>query len=288
MKKKKLIIFGATVLSALGLAGCSTALEKAQTSLSDVSKNVLNENLNFRQRLEGGIEKYKFLGANFDGNSNGEFDIEICGVSVANETKEKAYTTLYYTIPATEFNGINAKDSTAVINSLTQVVPNYEIKDFSYAPVKDFNNLNGAVKSVLESPLDEYKTHSALVYGVDNLNFNYEDGYASFTTYEDTKYSRTRTELVWTVVGWDLEGNPQYGWAVQSVTDYEGFVQEHNMYVKASTEELDAMKEDNTLVFDKFVEAVKTGDKSLYTVQSVNVVKTTEFNTNLLGTDYSM
>ena len=160
---------------------------------------------------------------------------------------------------------------------------------YSYINVKDFNQLNNAVKSVLESPLDGYKTSSSLVYGVNNLTFNYEDGYASFTTYEDTKYSRTRTELVWTVVGVDMDGNVQYGWAVQTVTDYEGFVQEHNMYVKATAEELDAMKEDNSLVFDKFVESVNQKDKSNYTAQSVNVQKTTQFNTNLLEeTTYKM
>lgn len=279
MKIKKFVALGLTALAITGLlTGCSSELKDAQKNINSVGLNALNGSKIVNVMTDDEFSDYVFSGADFvlDG---GNYILDVSGFSTTANNK-KAYTNMEYVVESSEFDGVDAKNSAEVINAIAKVIAEYEMTSFDYAPMKSLDKFNNSMNKTFESPVNGYKLATGLTYAVDDITFNEKDGYVSFSTRQNTDYSKTTTEMVYMFIGTDTNGNAKWGFRPQVKTYHEKFNQEHVIYIKASEEEIALMKEDNSLIFDKFVELVNEGQKTDYTVRSVNIQTDKAFDDN--------
>ena len=287
MKKigNKLVVLGATVLILLGATGCSSKLEKAQESINDNIVNVLNHSEQIDGLTNAEFDKYVFLSGDFNYTDNGNYIVDINGLASYNNNSQKAYVTLQYEVSENVFKNLDADKSHEVINALCDVVNEYDMKSCSFTPMNNITEFNSKMGQVFESPVDNYQHQTSLTYKVNDIEFNEQEGYVSFKTKSNVKYYNRRTELQYTMVGVDSKGNPKMGWRTVVRTDYEYFNQDYQIYIRVSPQEMQAMKEDNAKIFDKFVELVKTDNKQDITVRSTGIQADKAFDD---GAGYSM
>ncbi|MBE7074697.1 MAG: hypothetical protein E7376_01800 [Clostridiales bacterium] len=264
MKLKRFAALGATCLLLTGaLTGCSKELEEAQDNLNKAGLAAINRSQIVKIETSDEINDYVFSGADFllEGQN---YTIDVNGFTES-QNGQKAYACLKYDVPASEFAQIDAKDSVEVLNAIAKVVNEYEMKSFEYAPMKSLTEFNKTIGKTFESPLDGYNYSSNLTYSVKSITFNEQEGYVSFKTNQNVDYVKrvTRTTLVY-------NGKTMVP-IVQTQYYHEKFNQEHEIFIKASPEEMQAMKEDKSLIFDKFIRVVKEEQKSEYVVKAGNI-----------------
>lgn len=282
IKNNKLVILGAIALSALTLTGCSQEIKEAQSNLDNKVVTVLNNNRVVISKTENVFTNYKFLAADFnDSTSVNQYDVFVNGVSKIKDSDKKAYLSLEYTFDKSLFDKIDSKDTVSALNKLSEIVENNEPISFSCVESKDLSTFNKSLTSVIDCPIANYKLYNGLVYSVSNMNFDEQKNYVSFLTKEDMEYSRTQTETTYGVTGVDANGNPKFGLVTRVKTYYENFFQASNVYIKVTDAEMDSMKQDSSLVFDKFTDVVKNNQKDQYVIQSVEVATENEFNTSM-------
>lgn len=286
MKKigKKLAVLGATALILLGATGCTTKLEKAQESINESVVNVLNHSDYVDGFTDVDFDKYVFLAGDFD-YTDGNYIVDVNGLASYNDNSQKAYVTLQYEVAEDVFKDLDATKSHEVVNALCKIVNEYEMKNFSFTPMNNVTEFNSHMGKVFESPVKNYKHNSSLTYKVNDIEYNEQDGYVSFKTKSNVKYSDTKTEMQYTIVGFDSNGNPRMGWRAVVKTDYEHFNQDYQIYIRVSPQEMQAMKEDPAKIFDKFVDLVQEGNKEDITVRSLSVQTDKAFDD---GAGYSM
>lgn len=272
MKLKRLVALGATVLMLTGaLTGCSKELENAQDNVNKAALDaIINNSQIVKQETSDEINNYIFSGADFVLNGE-KYQLDVSGFAT-NTKNEKAYANLEYEVPASEFKDVDAKDSVEVLNAIAKVITEYEMKNFDYAPMKSLTSFNNAMNKTFESPIEGYKFSSGLTYAVEDITFNKQDGYVSFSTRQNVDYSKTTTRTVLMYTGKSMVP------VVQTHTDHEKFNQEHQIYIKASPEEISAMQADKSLIFEKFVNLVNEGQKTDYTVRAGNIQNEKPFN----------
>ena len=183
------------------------------------------------------------------------------------------------------FSQINVGNSLEVLRAITKVIQDYEMQSFDYAPMTSLTEFNQSMNETFESPIEDYHLESALTYAIDDITFNEERGYVSFNTRQNTHYSRTKIVLEYAVIGVDSQGHPKMGYVSRPKTYSEKFNQEHTVYIKASLEEIEQMKQNKTLIFDKFVRLVKEGRKAEYAVKAGYIQNEKNFQD---GSSYEM
>ena len=279
MKLTKFVALGATALMLTGaLTGCSKELENAQDNVNKAALDaIINNSQIVKQETSDEINNYIFSGADFVLNGE-KYQLDVSGFAT-NTNNEKAYANLEYEVPASEFKNIDAKDSVEVLNAIAKVITEYEMKNFDYAPMKSLTSFNNAMNKTFESQLNGYKFSSGLTYAVENITFNEQDGYVSFLTRQNLDYSKTKTRIVMMYMGKSMTP------VVQSYNDHKKFNQEHEIFIKATPEEIAAMQEDKSLIFEKFVNLVNEGVKTDYTVKAGNIQNEKPFND---APEYSM
>ena len=284
MKKigKALAVFGATVILVAGLTGCS-GLKDAQENINNAALDTLTTSSAVLNETDEHFTGYTFSAADFS-QVGDQYVIDVSGFATG-EKYGKAYTNMEYIVDCGYFSEVDADNSAEVINKVAEVVTNFEMVGFDYAPVKSLNDFNKAMGKVFESPIDGYHHCTSLTYAVDDLEFNEQEGYVSFNTRQNVKYSQTRMELVYTVVGVDADGHAKMGYRTQAKTYYESFNQSHQIYIKASPEEMVQMKQDKSLVFEKFIDVVNNNKKSEYTVRADSIEQGKMFDDS---SDYSL
>ena len=280
---KVLAVFGATVLLVAGLTGCTPGLKDAQENMNNVALDTLTTSSVVLKETDEHFTDYTFAAADFV-QVDDKYVIDVSGFATG-EKYGKAYTNMEYVVDAGYFAEVDAQDSTQVINKVAEVVTNFEMVGFDYAPVKNLNEFNRAMGKVFESPLDGYHHSTSLTYSIDDLQFNEQEGYVTFNTRQNVKYSQTRVEMVYTIVGTDSKGNIKMGYRAQPKTYYESFNQSHQIYIKASPEEIAQMQQDKSLVFEKFIQVVNNDQKTEYTVRADNIEQGKMFEDS---SDYSL
>lgn len=279
---KALAIFGATVILVAGLTGCS-GLKDAEEHMNNVALDTLTTSSVVLSETDEHFTGYTFAAADF-AQVGDQYVIDVSGFATG-EKYGKAYTNMEYVVGTDYFSEVDADNATEVINKVAEVVTNFEMVGFDYAPVKSLKDFNKAMGKVFESPIDGYHHSSSLTYAVEDLEFNEQEGYVSFNTRQNVKYSQTRMEMVYTVIGVDSNGNPKMGHRAQAKTYYESFNQSHQIYIKASPEEIAQMKQDKSLVFEKFIDVVNNDKKTEYTVRADNIEQGKMFDDS---SDYSL
>ena len=275
-KENRYIIAGAVVLTALSagtaLVGYSKNYKQAEKNLNNAGLQALNSSEVVKAQTSDKITNFVFSGADFV-LSGGNYIVDISGFTT-NEKNVRAYANMEYEVYPIEFKDINEKDSIDVYNALTKVISEYEMKSFDYAPVSDLNKFNDALNQNFQQEIKNYDFSSGLTYAIDDIAFNEQEGYVSFITRSNVRYENINTTV-------NMMPTPNGMYPMTRVNhDYDYYYQTHEIFIKASPEEIQAMKNDKKLIFDKFVNVVSKNQTSEYRVKQVSNITEKEFNYN--------
>ena len=274
-------LIGTIFVGTLGLTGCTTKdLENAQAYMDTTVTTVLNsEDI---QAVENELfSNYTFLGADINKADESQYSIDINGIAKHADSGQNSYATFNYLVSDSYFAEKDAtKNEAAIINTLAEIVKNENYQEYSIANVNSLDKLNNAMGKVTESPLDYFRYFNNFLYGVSDVELSEADCVASFSTKELSKFSRTKTETTIGIIGY-FDGKPQYGPVVRSVTEYESFYIDNNVYIKLTPEEMERAKTDESFVFDKFIEYVESKQTDKYVIQQTNVADQKEFDANM-------
>jgi hypothetical protein len=281
---KRLKAAGIATLTAIGvltLAACSPALKNAQSLLNEKMEDKINTAETMENLGVSKIEKYVFLGADFD-KLGDKYSLEINGIAKYDDGK-KGYVNAGLTIDQSKLENINDKtDKVEVLNVITDCLNEYDFEYLEVLPVEHIKNFSNAITKSIDSPIDNFNYSKGMVYGLSKPVMNYEEGYAVFQAKSYVKFYRTEIKTTYGFQGTDSNGKAKYGPIVVTRTYYEDYSHKNNFYIKASQKELKEMEANPELAYSKFVEMFNAKDKSKYTVQSVEVEKSKEIDTNML------
>ena len=277
--KRKWTLLGSAALMMFGATSCSIDLINAQNHLNENVVNVLNSNEMVDKVTDVNFNKYAFLAADFVKNEN-SYTVDINGLALYNDNVNKSYVSLQYEVERDVLNQINKNAAHQVINSLADIVNNYEMKNISFTPMTSVNDFNKCMGKLFNSPENGYNYVSNLTYKVENIKFDYENGNVSFNTLSNTKYCKKVNEAQYVIIGTNPDGSPKSGWKMVTKTYYKKLNQEYEVSVKATDEQLKEMENDHSKIFDKFVELVNENNKEDVIAKSVNTTTSKEFNDN--------
>ena len=270
--KKELCVLGLSagaIASSFALSGCSKReLTLAQQNIDNVAVNFINNNELCGETKFAG---FTFLGADIENSDAGKYKVDINGV-VVGKNKEKAYTTLNYSVNSSYFPAQTSEDkytsNANLINMLSDIIKNEDLVSYSIISVGNVKNLNTNLAKVTSVDLsDDYKCAGNFLYSVNNLTFNENEHYASFSTKEFIKYSKTKVNY-WAFT----ENGPIY----TIDADNKDYFIKQNVYVELSPEELALAKTDSTIVFDKFAEYVDGAKSQNYVVEQTEISEAQE------------
>ncbi len=284
MGKRKFLVAGFLTLltvCAMTLSGCDGKLRNAKDSYNEILKEKINNSILLNDCTTESLNKIEFTGADFEVSGN-KYNITVNGIASIGSNKSKAYVNAGYEVDKNYFSELDSKsEKYEIINALAKIAEENDMTYLDVIPVSNLKSFNKSVTRSITSPIDDYGYSSGMVFGLSKPEFNEDEGYVMFQTKSYMEYSKTVTEVTYGITGVDADGNPQFGPVLVTKTYYEDFIQTTNVYVKASEEEMDAMKENNALVFDKFNELFENKEINNYTIQSVEVEKDLPFDTNM-------
>lgn len=271
-------------LTGMTLTGCSNKLKEAQNNIDYSVTAVLNEDEQLKQNYNNAnFSDFTFLCSDVEKNENNKYDIDINGiVNINNDKTQKAYATLKYLVDGKYFDEMSNASQEEVINTLALIVQNENFKSVSIQKVNNIKDLNSSMSAVTESPLKDFSMDKNFLYGIGNISFDEENNVASFSTKEASKFSKTTVTTSYGIVGINSDGTPRMGLVTTTNTEYKTFFLEHNILLKLSPEEMEAAKNDNSIIFDKFTEYVKNKEKDKYVVQESNIENENEFSANMM------
>ena len=281
--KKKLAILAPLVVAlASAFAGCSQLEKDAVKDFNQEALNLLNNSPVVSEVVEAdtSFDKFDFLGADFSETASSDYDVDISGIAKYNSNK-KAFVKMSYTFDGENFSSINEKKQSDILKVLSSLIGKEEMKSFEFMPISSVKSLNGVVKSISESPLDEYDFNKGLVFSLSDVKFDQEGGNISFRIKTYSEFVNETTVLtpipilgpdgVTTIIPTPITNR-----------NYADYIQENNVIISVSNEEMAEMLEDKSLIFDKFVELVSSEAKDQFAISQVSSEKPTKFDTTTI------
>ena len=269
MKARKVLTIISTAAVGLFLvSGCSRYDEvysrdigtvKAEEEFNLVACSILNNSDKSNQAAGVDFNKCSFYGADFSKNGENKYNVEIYGaVKYDNESKE-ALMTMSYTLDAEYFKGLYDCDIhlPEIMQALCQAMKDNEMNDFSLTSVNNVDVLNSSIENFANEREDGHSFENGWVVSLDNPMVNVEDGFAAFQMKSGLVYYRS----------------VYAPFAPAPNTYHKLYLSTQNVYVKASEEELSRMKLDSSLVYDKYIEYVNSGESQNYFVQPVDKIE---------------
>ena len=279
---KKFLIAGAALLmGATALAGCSSAITDASNQLGEDAVNALNKSAVVAQVTDEEFTDFTFLGAEFDRANDYAFNVDVSGIAKYKEGANKAYVTMNYLLDDSYFDGVDVSKKEQVINAISKAMQTEEMKDFDFLPIANVKALNGTLKKISESPLDDFHYGKGMVFALGNLKLDEENGSVSFQMKSHVNYSKTESRMepgmVWNGESYTL------GMVMKTYHYNEDFIHTNDVYVKVSQEDMDLIKLDPSYAVDAFISRVKKKKKDSYVVNSVEVDKVSDLDTSMLN-----
>ena len=238
---------GTLGLTILGLTGCNKKLYRAQDNLNGVVLDTLNSDENSKYDIGGEFSSYSFLGSDVEKQDDSKYHVGINGISYSEKSNRQALTTLNYVVDDSYFSEVENSDN-KLVNALAEIVKNEESSSIAVNKVNDINALNNTLLNCIEYDKSFNKN---FLYGV--KNFEIGDDSASFNAESVAQYS-----YLVMVSG----GNGIF----VPVTHYSEKYINQKIAVKLSKEEAETAKQDESYIFDKFIECVKSNQKDNYSV----------------------
>ena len=235
-----------------GLASCSSEMKTAQKELNNKVVNVIN-NSDLKNNFKGEVEKFSFLSANFE-NASDQYFMNLHGLTKEKDSKQTSFTTLNYSVPSNVFDSVDTSKSENIVTHR----------------VNDVKKLNKAMKQVAQNTEDGYEISEMFLYGIGDITFDDARSAVKFATKSASLYKKTTVTEEWEVIGYQY-GMPKFGWVTHSNTEYKTLYTDQDVYVKLDKDMHEQAKQDETIIFDKFCEYVKSKDNDKYQVKVQNV-----------------
>lgn len=257
------------LISTVSISGCSTKINMAQENIDNAVVNVLNSDL-IQNNENYKFRNFTFLGADINGNGQ-NFEIDINGIAT-NTIKNKSYTTLNYVVPVFDFKydtKLEKSDNNVnLINTLAEIVKNEQLVSYSNLNIKNISKMNISMAKITDSHLDnDYKCQGNFLYAVNNLSFNEQEQFASFTTKEFIKFTKMNVDY-WAFT----ENGPIY----TIDADRKSYFVDQNVYVSLTPEEIAQAKTDSSIVFSKFTEYVNNNENEKYVIEQTEMSENQE------------
>lgn len=272
MNKKNLIKICLTgVASAIlvgGLASCSSEMKTAQKELNNKVVNVIN-NSDLKNNFKGEVEKFSFLSANFE-NASDQYFMNLHGLTKEKDSSQTSFTTLNYSVPSNVFDSVDTSKSENIVKVVSNIVDSQKAENIVTHRVNDVKKLNKAMKQVAQNTEDGYKISKMFLYGIGDITFDDARSAVKFATKNVSLYSKTTVTKEWEVIGYQYD-MPKFGWVSHSNTEYKTLYIDQDVYVKLDKDMYEQAKQDETIIFDKFCEYVKSKDNDKYQVKVQNV-----------------
>ena len=274
--KNKLCILGlsaGTIASSLALFGCSKRdLVLAQQNIDTAVVELLSSD---KIDSETKYTSFTFLGADVE-NVESEKTSNLCSVDIngvaISKDKKRAYTTFNYVVDSAYFPVLSGtdkyKDNASLVNSLSNIIKNENLASYSILNVGSVKDLNTNLAKVTSVGLsDEYKCGGNFLYAVNNLNFNENEHYASFSTKELIKFAKTKVNY------WAFTEN---GPIFTIDADRKDYFVNQNVYVELTPDEIALAKTDSSIVFNKFAQYVSGENSQNYAIEQTGVSEAQE------------
>ena len=172
-----------------------------------------------------------------------------------------------YEVECSFFKDITQTDTKKLYQALTHIIQNYEMKSYSSVAVNSMDKFNASVHSNVQKEEGSYDLDSSFTYGIDNLQFDATKGTVSFDTRQNVLYTNKSTHIL------PIYNGKYYTYIPQTETHSKYRNQSYRITLKATPEEIAAMKKDNSKVIDKFIDVVenkKTGEYSVEQLYNVD------------------
>ena len=255
-KITKFFITSFAVLSSLfGLTGCTPEqVEEADAldnKLTIVLKNNANENETFN------LAEFKLIGTDVD-KTGFNFTVNFNGVS-ASENGKKAFTTINYMVPSSEFSNISKHSSTSsVYDVFNNIVDNYEMNEYTHNIVSNLSNVNDAFVKNAPSPIEGFSINNGVVYNLSEPVFN--DTEKSITFDVKTLINLTnRVSSSGFGVSYGFNGSVTYGYGIPitSSSAKGKFTTTDTYTITVDPETYDSIKNNDILVYDFASKAIR-------------------------------
>lgn len=251
-----------------GLASCSGEMKTAQKELNNKVVNVIN-NSDLKNNFKGEVEKFSFLSANFE-NASDQYFMNLHGLTKEKDSKQTSFTTLNYSVPSNVFDSVDTSKSENIVKVVSNIVDSQKAENIVTHRVNDVKKLNKAMKQVAQNTEDGYEISEMFLYGIGDITFDDARSAVKFATKSASLYKKTTVTEEWEVIGYQY-GMPKFGWVTHSNTEYKTLYTDQDVYVKLDKDMYEQAKQDETIIFDKFCEYVKSKDNDKYQVKVQNV-----------------
>lgn len=251
-----------------GLASCSGEMKTAQKELNNKVVNVIN-NSDLKNNFKGEVEKFSFLSANFE-NASDQYFMNLHGLTKEKDSSQTSFATLNYSVPSNVFDSVDTSKSENIVKVVSNIVDLQKAENIVTHRVNDVKKLNKAMKQVAQNTEDGYKISKMFLYGIGDITFDDARSAVKFATKNVSLYSKTTVTKEWEVIGYQYD-MPKFGWVSHSNTEYKTLYIDQDVYVKLDKDMYEQAKQDETIIFDKFCEYVKSKDNDKYQVKVQNV-----------------
>lgn len=278
MKKiAKLFILATTLTSVSSLLASCSNTDKAM----DVQNNLQTVLKEHSSEDGTKITNFKLMGVDID-KSGFDFDVVFNGVSTLNDTKNLAFASVSYVVDSTEFLNIGKRSSMdSVYEVFNNVIANNQNFVISYAPVSSLTSVNDTFIKNCPSPFSGYNLTNGFVYNLSQPTFDDNSQSISFKVKSLIDLKKKSIKMGW---GLGIGFSGGFGLGVGPfVTVKEGEFTTSDIYTLNLTPEKYAeMKNDNKLIYDYCVNAIKDKDSSKIGVERTQVVDVAYDNADLL------
>lgn len=264
------IISGSVILGVLTL---DQPLKEAQDKIDKATASVLNNNSQFVNEVGGEVEDFSFTCAETE-HANENYKVDIYGVAKIEGSEQIFLTTIKFdNIDEKYFKSTKDASNTKLIEALIKIMKNEKCNSIIVNRVNSFKDLDESVRRTTESPVEKYDVKNDVLVGIEGLEFSKTGNQATFVVKEAVTFSKTNMEQVYTVVGYDDKGMPNYGYKLLPKTHKETYFINQRVCVGLSDDEFAKAVKDESIVFDKFAEFVLTGQTDRYKVETEKIVK---------------
>ena len=187
------------------------------------------------------------LDSDVEKQDDSKYSVDINGVNFSETSNRQALTTLNYVVDDSYFLDVGKSDY-KLVNALAEIVKNEQSNYITINKVNDLNALNNTLLNCIDY---DRSFNNNFLYGVKNLEIG--DDYIAFNAESVAQYSY----LVPLPTG--------KGGAALVIRHSEKYINQ-KVTIKLSKEESEIAKQDESYIFDKFIECVNSKQKDNYSV----------------------
>lgn len=234
---KKFAVFAGIISSTMFITGCSNP---TQNNINNLVKDSLNTFLD-----NNSVKEYRILGA-----ENTKTRLNVYGLAKY-ESGSVAYTNATYNLPE------NYVPKKLTLESIEKIVTEHNIESLYIQEVPNHIALNDAI-DYHTSVSQGFHKQNAMLLSISAPTISELKGIATFTTKTYVKTFEIPKDI-------DASFKPE------NVTDFEEYFVTSKITIRLNASEIENLKQNPNLVYEKFVEYVNNHQSDLYSISEQQI-----------------